>query len=87
MFEVTKSILTPSQIMNVVSAYATSGESNVNYEEFLKILNRAGNMMGENQDEAGPHLINALRDQIHNRIAQMNQRDRDITTKLRDIAQ
>jgi len=62
MFEVTKSILTPSQIMNVVSAYTASGESNVNYEEFLKILNRAGNMMGENQDEAGPHLINALRD-------------------------
>jgi Ca2+-binding EF-hand superfamily protein len=62
MFEVTKSILTPSQIMNVVSAYATPNESNVNYEEFMKIVNRAGSMMGENQDEAGPHLINALRD-------------------------
>mgnify|MGYP006090194167 FL=1 len=72
--------------MNVVSAYATPNESSVNYEEFMKIVSRAGSMMGENQDEAGPHLINALRDQIHNRIAQMNQRDRDTTTKLRDIA-
>ena len=72
--------------MSVVSAYATPNETNVNYEEFMKIVNRAGSMMGENQDEAGPHLINALRDQIHNRIAQMNQRDRDTTTKLRDIA-
>ena len=74
--------------MTVLSSYATPMESNINYEEFLKILNRAGNMMGgDNQDEAGPHLINALRDQIHNRIAQMNQRDRDTTSKLRDIAQ
>ena len=56
--------------MTVLSSYATPMESNINYEEFLKILNRAGNMMGgDNQDEAGPHLINALRDQIHNRIA------------------
>jgi hypothetical protein len=62
MFEVTKSILTPSQVMNVISSYTTPAETNVNYEEFLKILNRAGNMMGDNQDEAGPHLINALRD-------------------------
>jgi hypothetical protein len=73
MFEVTKSILTPSQIMNVVSAYASPSESSINYEDFMKIVSRAGSMMGnENQDEAGPHLINALRDQIHNRIAQMN---------------
>lgn len=62
MFEVTKSILTPSQVMNVISSYTTPAETNVNYEEFLKILNRAGNMLGDNQDEAGPHLINALRD-------------------------
>jgi len=47
MFEVTKQILTPSQIMNVVSAYISAGESNINYEEFLKILNRAGNMMND----------------------------------------
>ncbi len=49
--------------MTVLSSYAAPMESDINYEEFLKILNRAGNMMGgDNQDEAGPHLINALRD-------------------------
>lgn len=47
MFEVSKVVLTPSQIMAVVGIYATPMENSVNYEEFLKILNKAANTMGD----------------------------------------
>lgn len=49
--------------MSVAGIVATPMDTSVNYEEFLKILSKAGNTMGDlNQDEAGPHLINVLRD-------------------------
>ena len=37
------------------------------------------------QDGAGPHLINAMRDQIAQRIQQMSNKDRSIVDKLRNI--
>ena len=47
MFEVSKVVLTPSQIMSVAGIVATPMDSSVNYEEFLKILNKAVNIMGD----------------------------------------
>ena len=38
------------------------------------------------QDEAGPHLVNAMREQIHSRISQLSNYDREIIEKLRKIA-
>lgn len=36
-----------------------------------------------NQDDAGPHLINAMREQVHNRIANMPAQDREVIERLR----
>lgn len=38
------------------------------------------------QDGAGPHLINAMREQIHSRIAQLSQQDREVVERLRQMA-
>lgn len=47
--------------MNIVQSFVSSLETAVNYHEFLKLLDRAKSD-SFNQDEAGPHLINAMRE-------------------------
>jgi hypothetical protein len=47
--------------MNVIQSFVSSLETVVNYNEFLKALDRA-KIDDFNQDEAGPHLINAMRE-------------------------
>jgi hypothetical protein len=42
--------------------------------------------LNDYQDEAGPHLITAMREQIHSRISQLSNYDREIIEKLRRIA-
>lgn len=37
------------------------------------------------QDGAGPHLVNAMREQIRQRIAQMSQQDRETIERLKDV--
>ena len=61
LFEVTKGILQPIQVMNIVQSFVSTLETAVNYHEFLKLMDRA-KVDGFNQDEAGPHLINAMRE-------------------------
>ena len=84
-FEVTKGTLQPFQTMLVTSAFVTGAETQINYVNFLQTLAKVGaTSIGDfNQDDAGPHLINAMREQVHQRISQMNQHDRDIMEKLR----
>ena len=59
----------------------------MNYLDFLKVIDKASVVLGDfSQDEAGPHIINAMREQVHGRISQMSNYDRDIIEKLRKIA-
>ena len=51
--------------MNLVSAFTTRLDDGVNYIDFLKTLDKTPSYMqgGEgNQDDAGPHLVNAMRE-------------------------
>ena len=87
LFTVTKDTLQPSGVLSIVQQYTTSLDTAVNYQEFLKVLDKTQLYLNDySQDEAGPHLINAMREQIHGRISQMSNYDRDIIEKLRKIA-
>jgi len=84
-FEITKHILQPAQILNIVQQLTTSLDDAVNYEEFLRLLDKA-RMYSDgdaSQDGAGPHLVGAMREQIRQRIAGLSQRDREIVERLR----
>ena len=58
--------------MNLVSAFTNRLDDGVNYLDFLKTLDKTPSLMGVgdtgNQDDAGPHLVNAMREQIAQRI-------------------
>ena len=85
LFEITKGTLQPSQVMSIVQQYTTSLDTAVNYLEFLQIIQKA-DIYGEgdyNQDGATPHLIDAMRGQIQDRISQLSIQDRDTIEKLR----
>ena len=76
LFDISKDFLQPSQILSIVQQLTTSLDDAVNYYEFLKLLDRAKAMSiseDVSQDGAGPHLINAMREQIHARIGQLSQ--------------
>ena len=71
LFEIAKDILQPSQILAIVQQLTTSLDDAVNYSEFLKLLDRARHLTiseDASQDTAGPHLINAMREQVLARI-------------------
>lgn len=68
--------------MNVIQAFASG--SDVNYEDFLKAVKNAGAVY---QDDASPHIINAMREQVHQRINSMSAHERTTVDKLRRIAQ
>ena len=40
LFDVTKQVLQPIQVMNIVQSFVSSLETAVNYHEFLKLLDR-----------------------------------------------
>lgn len=73
--------------MCIVQNFTTNLDTVVNYEEFLKLLEKVG-YQGDfsSQDDAGPHLINAMREQIHQRISNMPSQDRDCLERLRKAA-
>ena len=54
--------------MMIVQGFTQKLDDIVNYVEFFKTLDRTPNYIGGDnmggQDGAGPHLINAMRDQI-----------------------
>ena len=88
LFEISKDLLQPSQILSIVQQLTTSLDDAVNYYEFLKLLDRAKAMSiseDVSQDGAGPHLINAMREQIHGRIGQLSQQDREVVERLRHM--
>jgi len=63
--------------MSILQQYTTSLDNAVNYVEFLKMLERAGQSSGPlDSQDAGPHLVNAMREQIYRRINEMSTRDR-----------
>jgi hypothetical protein len=87
LFAVTKDTLQPAGVLAIVQQYTTSLDTVVNYQDFLKVLERVHLYLGDfGQDEAGPHLINAMREQVHARISQLSNYDRDIIDRLRKIA-
>ena len=63
LFEISKDILSPAQVLSIVQQITTSLDDAVNYQEFLKLFDRA-RLMSEDmsQDGTGPHLINAMRE-------------------------
>lgn len=73
-FEIAKNILQPAQILHIVQQLTTSLDDAVNYEDFLRLLDKARMYTDGDvsQDGAGPHLVNAMREQIRQRILQMN---------------
>lgn len=85
LFDVTRNTLQPIQVMSIVQSFVATLETAVNYFEFLKMLDRT-KADSFSQDEAGPHLINAMRDQIHARIQSMSHHDREVIEKLRKIS-
>ena len=64
LFEISKDVLAPSQILSIVQQITTSLDDAVNYQEFLRLFDRARLMSeeGMSQDGTGPHLINAMRE-------------------------
>lgn len=70
--------------MVVTSAFVSGAETTINYGHLLQALAKVSAGADQfSQDDAGPHLINAMREQVHQRISQMNQHDRGIMEKLR----
>lgn len=70
LFHITKDTVSPAGVLSIVQQYTTSLDTSVNYFEFLKVLDKAQMYMNDySQDDAGPHLINAMREQIHARIS------------------
>ena len=66
----------------------TTLDDAVNYEEFLRLLDKA-RMYSDgdaSQDGTGPHLVGAMREQIRQRIAGLSQKDREIVERLRSTA-
>lgn len=84
-FEIAKNILQPAQILNIVQQLTTSLDDAVNYEDFLRLIDKARFYSDgdTSQDGAGPHLVNAMRDQIRQRILSMSQQDRETIERLR----
>ena len=78
LFEAAKECLQPSQTMSMVQQFATGDE--VNYTFFLK---SAGGDGRAGQDEASPHIINAMKEQVRNKINSLNEQDRSTIDKLR----
>ena len=83
----TKDTLQPAGVLSIVQQYTTSLDTAVNYQDFLKVLDKTQLYLNDySQDEAGPHLINAMREQIHARISQLSNYDREIIERLRKVA-
>lgn len=87
LFEVAKDILAPSQILAIVQQLTTTLDDAVNYQEFLKLLDRSRTInLSEDQSlETGSHLVGAMREQIHGKIMNLSHQDREVVDRLRAI--
>ena len=72
--------------MSIVQQLTTSLDDAVNYQEFLKLLDKAKNISISDEfshDTSSPHLMNAMREQIHGRINALGHQDREVVERLR----
>lgn len=67
--------------MSIVNQFATGDE--VNYNFFFKTT---ANGRDRGQDDAQPHILNAMKEQVKAKINSLNEQDRSTIDKLRKVS-